>query len=269
MKYLCLALLVAGFLPATASAVDLRNVRPCYGLLGATRTDTKLLPGDVIIMTYDIENLVIDKTGKASYDAILELLDDKGKVLFNKKTGQEVVPALGGTRMPGDLHLIMGTKQAPGNYTLRLTVHDKNDKNADNNAKRFNYKFAVLPTTFGMVGVMAPAIGFPGQTYHIDYNLVNLGLDAKKNPDTEVNIRILENGKAVPGTTTLKMVFPRDLPENVDLKEANIVPLTYPIYLNRAGSYTIEIQAHDKISNTKSEVRCPLTVIDLNKVTGN
>ena len=264
MKKFCLAALLTVVAFSSASAVELKNIRPCFGPMGATRHETKLLPGDVLFMSYDIEALSVDaKTGKASYVTILELLDAEQKVLFKKETPNEVMPQLGGTRMPGDLHVIMGQKQAPGKYAIRLTVHDKYGKDA----KAFKFDFDVIAEAFGMVGVIAPAVGFPGQSYRTDFALVNLTLDAKDKPNVEVNINILDaGGKLV--TPSVQMLLPRDLAEDSDLKKANFVPLTYPIYLNRAGTYTIEIQASDKLSKRQVQLRYPLTVIDINHLTG-
>lgn len=259
------ALLLASLSPAVSAAVELKNIRPCYGPLGVTRYETKLLPGDVLFMTYDIEGLSVDpKSGKASYVTILELIDAQQKVLFKKETPNEVVPQLGGTRMPGDLHIIMGPKQAPGRYALKLTVHDK----FGNDAKAFKYEFDVLPEGFGMVAVTAPAIGFPGQHYVPGFALVNLTLDGKKLPSAEITIRILDQS-GTPVAAAVQMVLPKDTPENTDLEKANFVPLTYPVYLNRLGRYTMEIVAIDKNANNKrAELRFPFTVVDLSSYLG-
>jgi hypothetical protein len=137
-------------------------------------------------------------------------------------------------------------------------VHDKLGKDA----KAFTYPFELAKPTFGMVGVLAPAIGFPGQMYRAELNFVNSGLDAKKNPDLEVNVRILDQaGKPV--VPTVKFLFPRDLPPNVELDKENLIPLTYPVYLNRVGRFTMEINAQDKISKKDTKLSYPFTVIDI------
>jgi hypothetical protein len=265
-RLLVVALFVVGFVPGMSSAVDIKNVRPCHGPFGATRSDRKCLPGDVLFMTYDIEDLAVDpKTGKTNYITILELLDEKGKVIFKKETMNDPIPQLGGARMPGDLHIIMGPKQAPGTYAIRLSVHDKLDKNAG--AKAFEYKFEVVAETFGFVGISAPAVGFPGQQYVTGFGLVNMKLGGKgqDTPDAEVMFRILDD-KGVPVTTDVKMAFPRDLPDKTDLKQANFVPITYPVFLNRPGRYIVEVLATDKAGNKKAALRYPVTVLDVNSL---
>jgi hypothetical protein len=258
------ALVVLGFIPSLSSAVDIKNIRPCYGPLGPTRYDAKCLPRDVLCITYDIEGLALDpKTKKASYETTLELLDANKNVLFKKPLPAEAIPHLGGTSMPGDLYVEMGDKQAPGKYKIRLTINDKVGKVR----KGFDYDFEVVPETFGFVRVAAQAVGFPGQHHVVDFTLVNITLDGKmKQPNAEVTIRIFDQqGTAV--SEPVKMLLPRDMPEGTDLEKLNFVPLPYPVYLNRSGHYTIEVRATDKNGDKKAELRYPLTVLDISKFT--
>ena len=48
-RYLIAAIVALGLFPHLASAVEIKNIRPCYAPFGATRTDLKLLPGDVLV----------------------------------------------------------------------------------------------------------------------------------------------------------------------------------------------------------------------------
>jgi hypothetical protein len=263
-RLLVIAVFALGLLPSLSAAVEIKNIRPCYAPFGATRVEAKCLPGDVLFLTYDIEKLAL-KDGKASYITILELLDDKGKSIFKKETENNVIPQLGGARMPGDLHVIMGPTQSPGKYAIKLTVHDTIAKDA----KAFSYPFDVMPPRFGFVGVSAPAIGFPGQHYVTGFALVNLALDAKKMPNVEVTIRIYEDKDKAKPISDVKMLLPRDMPDNTDLEKANFVPLTYPVYLNRLGRFTMEIVAIDKNGgNKRAELRFPFSVIDLSSYLG-
>lgn len=258
-RLLVAVVLTLGLLPTLSSAVELKNIRACYGPFGAKRHEPKYLPGDLVFMAYDIDGLVL-KGGKASYTAKLELLDDKGNVLFGNPTKNEVIPALGGLCMPGDLHVILGPKQAPGAYSIRLTVNDHNGVAA--NDKLFTYKFEVLKETFGFVGVSAPAIGFPGLRYQTEFALVNLKLDAKNQPDAELTIRVLDDNKKPVGNS-LKLTFPHDLPENTNLKETNFIPWIHPIFLNRPGRYTVEVVATDKNAKVTATISYPMTVLDV------
>ncbi|MBI3409208.1 MAG: hypothetical protein HY040_12750 [Planctomycetes bacterium] len=248
-------------LPGVSSALEIKNVRPCYGVpLGATRHDVKLIPGDVLFITYDIEGLKVDtQTGKANYLTTLELLDSKETVLFKKETPNESSPQLGGTRMPGDLFINTGRTQKPGKYKIRLTVNDRIGKES----KAFVYDFELLSPTFGFVGVTAPAVGFPGQNYMAGFALVDMSLDKNKQPLVDVMMRVLDQSGTKEVTKPIYSSLPKDLPEDTNLEKENFLPMQFPIYLNRAGTFMIEINAADKIANKKIQLKYPVTVIDV------
>lgn len=257
------ALVLAGLAVLAASpvqALELKNVRPSYGHLGATRQDAvKFLPGDYLFISYDIDGLKLDDKNRASYSVLLEVFDASAKPIFKKETPTDaVIPQLGSNRIPGDLHVIMGVDQPPGKYTVRLTVKDR----LANDIKSFTHGFELLPKGFGVVGVLAPAVGFPAHPYMLQYNLVELGLDAAKKPSAKLEMKILDDtGKPVAPPVVNN--YPNDLPESLDLKKANIIPIDFPILPNRPGRFTIEITATDAIGQKTSTVRYPLTIIDI------
>ena len=244
-----------------ANALELKNVRARFAPVpfGAVRSSVKCLPGDFLFITYDIEGLKFDdKTSKANYLTVLELFDPKNALIFKKDTPNEVIPQLGGTRMPGDLHVQLGRNQKPGKYNIRLSVHDRISKETSH----FVYGFDLLPSDFGILGVTAPSIGLPGQQYSCEFALVDLTLDQKKSPNVKITMKVLdEAGKAVaPAVISL---LPRDLPEEINLQKENFVPMRFPIYLNRSGRFIIDISAEDIEGKKQAGLRYPLTVLDL------
>ena len=92
-------------------------------------------------------------------------------------------------------------------------------------------------------------------------------LDAKtKQPKTTMKIRILDQAsKDV--TPAMEYEYPRDLPEDTDLQKQNFVLTTFPIFLNRPGSYTIEVVANDKLGGKTASLSFPLRVLDIGSVT--
>ena len=130
----------------------------------------------------------------------------------------------------------------------------------------FTYKFTVLKEQFGWVGMSAPAIGFVGTRYAPGFALVNLTLDAKKKCDAEIVIRILDD-QGKPVATPVKYSYPRDLPDGTELEKLNFVPFAHPIFLNRQGRFTVEIEARDNNGKTKKQLRYPMTVLDVNSYT--
>lgn len=265
MRRLCLALCSLALLPTFSQALELKNVRLTHGPLGAPRTETKFLPGDYLFMTYDIEGLKFDdKTGKANYLTILQLYDSNNKEIFKKETPNEVPAQLGGTRMPGDLHVIMGRSQAPGKYVVRLVVQDRLTKEV----KYHDHRFELMPSNFGIVGVTAPALGFPGQHYVAGFALVDMGLDAKKMPNVDIVMKVLDENGTTPVARPLVSTLPADLPNTFDASKENFLEMRFPIYLNRPGRFIIEVDALDKLTQKTSKLRYPLTVIDINNLTG-
>jgi len=219
MKWTLPVLALAAILwaPQGASAVEIKNIRPCYGPpLGATRTNLKLVGGDVLFITYDIEGLKLDdKTGRVGYQTSLEVLDPQQKSVTKSDTTNEAIPHLGGNCMPGDITIQTVPSQPTGKYTIRLTITDQNAK--DKATKDIN--FELIPAEFALVGIVAPSAGFPGQNYVTQFGVVNLKLDAKDSPNAEVTMKVSDDkGKAV--MTPVKQIFPKDLPPGIkDLKK--------------------------------------------------
>ena len=56
--------------------------------------------------------------------------------------------------------------------------------------------------------------------------------------------------------------LPKDLPEDADIKKENFVSMQFPIYLNRTGTFIIEVVAQDKLARKQLQLRYPLTVLD-------
>lgn len=263
-RLLVASVLFVGLLPGMSAAVEISNIKARYGPYGAVRIrPLKCVQMDVIVMTYDLSGLNADaKTGKAKYTTFLELLNPKGDVIFSKETTNEPIMQLGGGKMPGDLFVQIGDKQLPGKYTIRMTVTDKLEKNGNLAKKAFEEEYQVLGAKFGMVGVSAPAFGVTGTRYIPEFALVNFKLDKKGLPKGEVNIRILdEKGKQV---DAMKYDLPADLPEMSDLSKVNFAPFQHQLYLNRAGHFTVEISAEDKLGEAKVGLTYPFTVIDIN-----
>ena len=79
--------------PAQAGKLEIKNDRITYGILGQERKETKLLAGDVFIVTFDIEGLQVKDDGRVRYSMGMELLNNKtGKAEFTKEP-QELAAA--------------------------------------------------------------------------------------------------------------------------------------------------------------------------------
>ena len=262
IRFLSSLTFLALLLPAAAEAVEIKNFRPCFApvYLGTERKSEKMLPGDVLFATYDIDGLTVDpKTGKASFLTVVEVFDANAEAMSPpKQTPIEVTFHLGGMRIPGDLHVQMGRNQKPGKYRIRLTAKDR----VSGDQKSYIHNFELLPKTFGIGAVVAPSIGFPGLSYAAEFALFDLTLDANKKANAEVTMRVLdEAGKVV--ATPVVSTLPNDLAADADLEKENFVPIRYPIFLNRPGRFTVDIVAKDHNGKKEARLSYPLHVLDI------
>jgi hypothetical protein len=260
-KAFSLAAAMVAVMPGLAGALELKNVRPTYAYLGAVRADSKYLAGDVVCLMFDIEGLKVEgKISKARYLIGYDLVDSSNKSIYAKETPQENLLTLGGGSVPGVMTVNILPKQQAGSYKIKLKVTDRIAKKS----KEASYAFEIMAPGLGFVLVQAPAFGVPGILYETKFALVNMGLDKKGLPKTDVTMRVLDAaGKQVAEPIVHK--FPRDLPGEGDFKKDNFIGLHFPVFPNRSGQFTISVSADDKIAGKKVELRFLLTVLDLSQ----
>src|SRR5438445_13739069 len=94
---------------ARGQSMKLTGARLTYGVLGPTRTDTKVLPGDSLFLSFEIEGITADKFGKVNYSTSIEVTDNKNKVLLRQPSRDlSVVNSLGGNSLPAVARLDIG-----------------------------------------------------------------------------------------------------------------------------------------------------------------
>ena len=154
-----LILLAALAAPARADELTISQVRPTLGILGPTRTDKKITPGDNLFVSFLIEGLTVDAAGKAKYSTAVEIVGADGKMIYRQPgKPQEVTLALGGNQVPAYAHLDVGLNQAPGEFTFKLIVTDL----ANGKSKTLEHKGVIQPKGFGLVAL--GHLGGPGRT---------------------------------------------------------------------------------------------------------
>jgi hypothetical protein len=261
-KVLALALLTALAAPAPAPALELKNARAAYGLLSAPRESSKFLPGDIITLIYDIEDLKVNpKTGVAQVQQTLEILDVDGKVIFGQKPRPIEVPLFGATQMPGIVQALMTTDQNPGKYKLKVTVEDKVAKES----KKLEYKFELAKPAFGIVQPFTPAVAFLNQDFVVTFAVTGMKRDPKTRlPDVDISTKLLgKNGKPLVETPIKNNI--QDLHvegTEFDLTMMTVVPVSLHLVLSQKGHFTIDIEATDRLTKKKVVMQLPLTVID-------
>jgi len=258
-----LALLVALELaPGQTGDLTLTGTRVTHGLLGPKRADTKLLPGDSLIVAFDIEGITSDDQGKVLYSISTEVMDAGNKMVHRQTPRDlEVVNALGGNKLPAYAQVDIGLQQPAGEYTLKVSVSDR----ASRKNQSFTQKFTVAPPGFGLVRVAAS--GDPeglvpagmlgeGQSVWVNALVVGFGRDnTGKQPNVTLELRVLdENGKPTM-TKPFSGAVNKDVPAN-----ASTLPIQFHVALNRKGKFTVEVKATDLIANKSVTQTFPLTV---------
>jgi hypothetical protein len=245
-----------------AGAFNLTNARTTYDTFGTPRADTKFLPGDKIVLSFDIEGIQPASTGKVLYSIAMEVTDSKGVVQFKQSPrDQETTLALGGNRLPAFASLQIGTDQPPGDYTVKVTVTDRVTKAS----KTLTKTYQVLPKAFGLVRLSTTqdsnrqfALPFPveGQSLWVNFVVVGFGRDqGKGQPNLSVMLNVLDES----GKPTMAKPFTGEVNQNVP-PQAQGLPLQFLLDLNQAGKFTIALTATDQVSGKTANVSIPLVV---------
>jgi hypothetical protein len=246
--------------------LEFKNVRATYGLLGQDRKDAAVMPGDVYVVTFDIDGLTVGKDDRIKYAMGLELFNSKNESVYKKdQEPLEAVNTLGGSRVPAFANVNIGFDTAPGEYTLVVNVNDTLSKKSE----KLTHKFEIKKLEFGVVRLgyayspsfqPAPPTGIVGQTYYAVFTVVGWELAEKtKMPDVTAEVVITD----ADGKPTLN----EPMQGKVDsLKEEflklKVIPMSFPISLNRAGKFKMTVNVADKVTGKKATYSLDLTVIE-------
>src|SRR5258708_21189289 len=110
---------MAGLLafPAEADGLSLADARITHGIFGPPRVSPKLLPGDNLVVSFDVVGITVDDAGKVRYSISTELSDSTGKVWFRQPAKpEETVVSLGGGHLPAVAHVDVGLDQPAAEY---------------------------------------------------------------------------------------------------------------------------------------------------------
>jgi hypothetical protein len=249
--------------PAQQGNLNLTHARLTYGLLGPARAESKILPDDDIVLHFDIENVKVDMEGKVKYSSGMEVTDPSGKVIFMQPAReQEMFNTLGGTTVPAYAVVHIGSEQAAGEYTLKVTVNDLQA----NKSAMLTQKVQVQPKGFGLIRVSTtsdidakhPAgVLSVGESLYINAMVAGFARGTNKQPNLDVEMKILDDKDQPTLPKPFKDVVDKDVPEKVQL-----IPLQFLVTLNRAGKFKAELTVTDKAANNKkATLTIPFTVV--------
>jgi hypothetical protein len=253
--------------PAQPAKLQLTNVRLTIGELGPVRPSSKVLPGDVLFVGFDIEGLTIDPNGTAKYSMAMEVADKAGKPIFKQdpRDLNDFVP-LRGSKIPARAFITVGIDQEAGEYTTTVKVKDP----ATNAENSLSIKFEVLKRDFGIVGVFTtsdprgewstPTTGLVGQSLFIQFAVASFMRDPKtKQPNIEFEFNVLdEKGQPILATPRKHVI---DSGVEADKGAA---PWWFALFMSRPGKFTARIIARDKVANKESVYDLPVTILPAN-----
>jgi hypothetical protein len=254
-------------LPAAQdNALELVNPRTTYGYFGAPRPKEGMLPGDAAHFTFEIKNLKLDDAGKASYSIAIEIRDADGKLFFEQKPYNSVARNFfGGATLPCSAQIDLPHDAKPGVVDWKVTVKDR----TTNKSAVLEGKGKILPPDFGIirVGLFADAdtrasmsaVGVVGDSAYLQFSATGFARDKdKKQPNVHVSMRILDEQ----GKPTMAKPVTGKIDADV-APEAHHVPMLCGITLNRAGRFTVEVTAEDRITGKTSRIAYGLRVLPL------
>ncbi len=265
--FYALALAALAGSPAQGGELKLTNVRMTVGELGPPRTSSKLLPGDILFIGYDITGLTIEPDGVAKYKMAMEVKDTNGKSIFKQDARElnDFVPLRGNT-IPARAFVTIGLDQDPGNYVCTVTVTDPKTKATDTLTTKFEvtkreYGIVAVYTTHDLKGeISAPTTGVVGQTIFIHFSVASFQRDPKtKQPNVHFEFQILDDK----GTPLLGKPGTHDQDSGVDEKEGAF-QMRFPLFMSRPGKFTAKITAIDKVANKTATYELPVTVLPAN-----
>jgi len=249
---------------APAADLALKNQRMTYGVLGQERKNKQIVPGDVVVVAFDIEGLTVKDDGRVLYSMGMELLKEgKAKPEFKRDPqDMEAVNNLGGNALPAYALTMIGTDTKEGKYTLRVTIRDRSSKKEE----VLNQSFEVVKPQLGFVQVRltysggdpSPPVGVPGQKLFLHCVLTGFALKAGQ-PNVTFEMQIYDDA----GKATVKTPFKGDITTEVKGSLMQFLPI--PIDLNRAGKYKVTIKAVDNLGGKKATVEHSLDLTVLSR----
>lgn len=248
--------------PLQVDRLGVTNVRTTYGVLGAPRPDTKYLPGDELVMSFDIQGAKINPAGKILYSVGMEVTNQKGKVQFKQIPNDLAAEAPhSGKGLPACATLQIGLDQEPGKYTVKVSVTDR----VAGISREISRTYEILPRAFGLVRVHTtsdPEGRIPlgslrqGQTAWINFVAVGFGQGPSTGqPHVSVAMRVLDAAGRPILPKPSKGEIAKDVPAN-----ARALPMQFALAVNRTGNFTVELVATDHLGRQTSNVSFPVTV---------
>lgn len=248
---------------ADASSLKLTDIHLTHGRFGPIRTDSTLLPGGNLDISYTIAGLTVTDSGEVEYSTALEILKDSKSLFKQEAKPVRTILALGGNQVPAIAHIEVGLDRPPGEYTVRVTVNDLTSKQS----KSFSQRVTLMPPTFGIVristtsdadGTNPVAVPGCGEEMWVNFAVVNFGREAtkEKKPHLTFEMRIYDKD----GKPTTPKPFTGTVNHEV-LDRITTIPVQFLVSLNRPGTFKVVLKATCQVCKKSAECEFPLVVV--------
>jgi hypothetical protein len=257
-----LAVVLAASAPASAE-LQIKDVRPLYGVLGPPRKSLDVYPGDDVYFSFVVTGAATDDKGNVDAATTLEAFDADGKQVLNQTAPINGVLALGGESFMAVSHVNFGADVPPGEYKVSVTIKDR----IKDGTASFERKVVVKPLDFTFVqlhfaydekgATPAPVGGVPLQKLFLAVKAVGFDRSQKKIKVTMKAQVLDEKGKdmmPLPLTTTAAS------DDEKEVAAATEVNFNANLSLNRVGTFTLRLTFTDEIGKKTATLETPLKV---------
>jgi hypothetical protein len=265
-------LALAAVLNTAPAQLKLSNARVTHGVLGQERGNVQnFYPGDLYVVSFDIENLKTKADGMVQYSMGLEFtLKGAKKPAFRRSPQDlEVINVLGGSSVPSFAMANIGTDTPLGQYTFKVTVTDRLAKTTKTLTRVFNVvkpklAFVRIGLTYE-TGQPAPYIAVPGQTLLVNFSLVGFALGGpNKQPNVSIEVRVYDKNDK-PTVSKANKGEVKKVPKALQ----KIIPFDpIPIPCNRLGKFKVRMKVTDNISKKSVTETLTIIVIDPTRAAG-
>lgn len=245
--------------------VSIQDVRFAYGMFGPERMSRVYYPDDQVVVRFNVTGLKPNAEQHVAFEILAELQDPSGTQtkVGTQEGGWHLISS--SNSVPLQLAVNIPSFPSPGEYTLCLTVKDKNGLGTAELQRVFTVRppelAVVAPAFFSDEECMtpSPAVGVVGQILHL--RATAIGLDSTQNRIAlECHIQVLDaRGEKVLFSGPKETGYLDD-PDR--LRVTTSVRLRTNVPLNCAGQFMVRYVLCDRLTGKTASVDIPLRVVD-------
>jgi len=261
--WLAAAILVLSATTAQAK-LEIENIQSAYGPMLPERKALEFYPQDLIFFRYMVTGAKVDERGQVDAEAVVKLIDGRGKELHKSTVPFKGPLSLGGDSFAGAAYVVLNDQFINGVYKLNVTVTD----NQGSEKATFEREVRIRPAEFAIVHprfsydadgkAQAPVGGMVNQTLHFRIGI--LGFDrGQDRVDLMSSVQVLDDKGKELLPKPLETIIKSDDAKVV--KTTNVATFNGSLHLHRAGDFTLRITVTDKLGQKTTKMEFPMKVV--------